>query len=748
MDHSDADGCLILIVIGILLVIFGPSGLASILKVVGILFGIIAIWFLVSPYFDKLDENNKKKEKEEQTKREQKKQEQERAKQQKQEAQLNAYYLKKAEIIQQQKELELETQKAQHEKQWVQERLQTAQLREQQRKEHEEKLRQQALAFKKRLNAAELKLNTDFQNGTTFKLPNYLKKWCFSEETENYQAINSINFANNIGRILQDKEPNPQPINKRLSGIEWLNRTFIEYNKALRHLQRNVNHIGTFDNEFVEGILKDWLSNDKISRFLNKDDWKNIKNDVKGDYGEMAVARKLINGNGNASAYLLTDVVLPHNFGEGGDKVTQIDGIYISQHGIYSIEVKTRSYIKNVAMSNDGHLVINGRKEVSGLPLLQQTNIHHSAIRSLLENSNNPQIKQMFKDLNGKSPIKNVVVIVDSNGHDDFSIDAESFNKHFIEVTGLTDLYNIVASGMNGVYIGDQQMIKQLYKLFEDNGSFNLFNGLSDVKHHGHLKSNQYEHTVFFNGCDWSGSNPQLINLNEVISDIKKLITQTTHIKWINSILEEVFDATTHKTKNVLNPWNKKKQHMAEQGILRVINDFRAQVNLPALTLNTQFRDLLNERAIEQAQNKCYEEFNIGTYSNLDDFTDTFGTIQKQTNNTLVPTETVFANKFDPYSTDKEQVQKVIDDFRDNMQAEKDEYDAIHIYHKQRSSSNNTTYDYEVIINKVHRIDDSIHQVAIGTGTYTFGGDDGDDSVNEATVVEFLYTPYDLRKKL
>lgn len=432
-------------------------------------------------------------------------------------------------------------------KQWEKRQAELAQQEEQERIKREKERQEAALAFGQRVRAAEPKLNEILQKSSPYKLPKYLQNWCFTEDLENYQAINSLNFANNIGLLLNKEHIKTRSVTNRYRGIALINDAMIDYKYDIACINFYSRQIGGFPNQqivsfhdqLIEKKLNELVSNAVIPHIIGKDEAKSIINDITGDYGEMEVARCLVNENGSSSAYLLTDVVLPFSFGEGENNIVQIDGIYISHHGIYSIEVKTRGNLKSVKMSNDGQLIINGHKEEATNSLLQQINIHHSAIRILLENSKNPQIKQMIKNLHGRVPIQNVVAIVSNDGNADFSIDLDSFKKHDVNVTGLPDLYNTVASGMHGSYIGDQQIVQLIYKVFEDNGSFNIFNSITDVKHHGKLKSKQYKHTVFFDGCDWSGSKPNLRGQEEVIHDIENFKKEMARVHQISNILKK-----------------------------------------------------------------------------------------------------------------------------------------------------------------------------------------------------------------
>lgn len=194
--------------------------------------------------------------------------------------------------------------------------------------------------------------------------------------------------------------------------------------------------------------------------------------------------------------------------------------------------------------------------------------------------------------------------------------------------------------------------------------------------------------------------------------------------------------ASTKKVK-VLNPWNEKKEQMAEQGILQVINDFRSQVGLPALTLNTQFRDLLNQRAKEKSQ-----QLNNGVLPTHDG-AQTIAKIIKE-KSSWRPLETLHRSGITMYDvSDQEQVDTIVNYFKDGMQAEKEDYDAIYVNHTRTNITNDsgTVGHYSVMINKAEStsgkfVDRDIKQVAIGLSPYYSNPEDG---AAVAFIVDFLY---------
>lgn len=194
--------------------------------------------------------------------------------------------------------------------------------------------------------------------------------------------------------------------------------------------------------------------------------------------------------------------------------------------------------------------------------------------------------------------------------------------------------------------------------------------------------------------------------------------------------------ATTKKAK-ALNPWNEKKEQMAEQGILQVINDFRSQVGLPALTLNTQFRDLLNQRAKEKSQ-----QLNNGVLPTHDG-AQTIAKIIKE-KSSWRPLETLHRSGITMYDvSDQEQVDTIVNYFKDGMQAEKEDYDAIYVNHTRTNITNDsgTVGHYSVMINKAEStsgkfVDRDIKQVAIGLSPYYSNPEDG---AAVAFIVDFLY---------
>ena len=144
-----------------------------------------------------------------------------------------------------------------------------------------------------------------------------------------------------------------------------------------------------------------------------------------------------------------------------------------------------------------------------------------------------------------------------------------------------------------------------------------------------------------------------------------------------NSSSSATSDSST--TKPVFNPWDEKKQKMVEQGILQVINDFRKEKGLSSLTLNSDYSDIVNKRAQEKAS---YGASHLGLV-NHDGFLQTIKAMNgRPLSETLTPTV------INQYTSDEEQVRAIVSSYKERMQEEKDDYEAIHIKKTKTSATN------------------------------------------------------------
>lgn len=363
-------------------------------------------------------------------------------------------------------------------------------------------------------------------------VPAYLKWWANYALCDNYTAIRSLKNANKIGEKYKNDSTNYG--SNVFSGIFAFNDLVKKHNEQLLKLEKRLSYIapdGTY-RYFLDFITKTEDINE-----LNEVSIKKIKQDWAGEAGENAVRDQLLKMDGGSQSKLLTDIIMPFNCGDH-DSTTQIDAIYLSRHGIFNIEVKTRTNIKSVKLSTGGNLIINDSTLNSSNSLLEQVSIHHSAIRVLFENSKNKVIQQFLDKNNGKLPIVNVVVIIDENHRTNFTIDKESFESNNIKATNLNGLYQNVISGDYGGYI-DSKTLKEMLKVFKDNASYNVNDSNNQVYRNGNLTGKSYSHILFF----YDRFREQFPSNDQIKSDIEHyLIFKTQKLKELN----EKIDALIH----------------------------------------------------------------------------------------------------------------------------------------------------------------------------------------------------------
>lgn len=358
------------------------------------------------------------------------------------------------------------------------------------------------------------------------KAPRHITYWFDDFSCDNYTAIRSLKNANKIGKNYKNDNSDYYP--KSLSGIFAINDLMKKHNDQLIKLEK---HLSYKDPNGTYRFFLDFILEEEYIYELDKIALDTIKADWVGEAGENAVRQQLLKMDGGSQSKLLTDVIMPFNYGNQ-DSTTQIDGIYLSRHGIFNIEVKTRTNLKSVKLSSGGNLVINGNDSESNSSnsLLEQVSIHHSAIRVLFENSNNKVIQKFLEKNHGKLPIVNVVVMIDKNHRSDFTIDTDSFEKNNIKATNLNGLYQSVISGDYGGYI-DNKTLNEMLKILKDNASYTVNDSNNHVYRNGNLTGKSYSHMIFFHDRFKEYSIPN----DQILKDIERYVVfKTEKLKELN----------------------------------------------------------------------------------------------------------------------------------------------------------------------------------------------------------------------
>lgn len=363
-------------------------------------------------------------------------------------------------------------------------------------------------------------------------IPSNLTNWFFKDKKENYQAIQSIKFAERLGRELRSGNGFTED---RIAGIRYLNSLVETYDNSLNSLEDKVSE-------------SSWISKKSLKmELLEMKDMIRIDNDILGDWGEEQVAENLMSYDGGSKNQLLTDILIPYGYNgvKTSTKTTQIDTIYISRHGIHLLEVKTRKSIKDVSLSSSGDLVINGHDPQSENPLLKQVRIHKRAISNFLEESDSSEIKTMLDS--GKLPITTVVVLVSGDSNNDYQVDYASFNRHKgIKAVKLIDLYDEIFES-NGVVM-TQDETNAVYNEFLNKCAFNQVTYISrgNIRSRRQNKSGligkSYEHILFFRRADWFGNAKSgkynFTSYEDVKKDFSKYIIDRTAI--LNQLSQEI----------------------------------------------------------------------------------------------------------------------------------------------------------------------------------------------------------------
>ncbi|MEO5289171.1 nuclease-related domain-containing protein [Limosilactobacillus allomucosae] len=377
----------------------------------------------------------------------------------------------------------------------------------------------------------------------TNSIPESVRCWFANENMENYKAIRSIRMAGQAGRNLGSNQ------HDTMAGIRHLNDLVKEYNQTWEQLWKDD---AFFYIDVSYGITRhflDFLNTDEQKiKTLDDADLRMIQNDITGDDGEMAVQKQLRKFDGGSDSKILTDVIIPYQYGDK-KSTTQVDALYLSRHGIFNIEVKTRRHLESVRLSDNGQLVINGRNEDSSNPLLEQISIHHSALRVLFENSGNPVIQDYLRKTKGRLPIVNVLVLIDDADNNDFKIDAESFKSNGILASSLASLYHNVISGSYGDYI-DHKTLQQMYRLLQSSASFNIFDSHGNSHRKGRIRGKAYEHIALFPKINGNSQADVRTAINDferyVVLRMRNLQKLITFIKKIKTHRNTDFAASLH----------------------------------------------------------------------------------------------------------------------------------------------------------------------------------------------------------
>lgn len=174
------------------------------------------------------------------------------------------------------------------------------------------------------------------------------------------------------------------------------------------------------------------------------------------------------------------------------------------------------------------------------------------------------------------------------------------------------------------------------------------------------------------------------------------------------------------------NLWNASKEQLVDEGILQVINELRTQVGLPSVTLNNQFKSILVKRGEDRAKaGRTRGEWGHD-YEGWKNTTDIIG---QQTGLNVL--EGLDYGEIYTDRSDEQQIKDIVTKFRNDMVAEKEDYEAIVVNHTRTKCLNpaGTFGHYSTLINKPEdgtNLDtanagfsnSTITQFAIGTGVY------------------------------
>lgn len=150
-----------------------------------------------------------------------------------------------------------------------------------------------------------------------------------------------------------------------------------------------------------------------------------------------------------------------------------------------------------------------------------------------------------------------------------------------------------------------------------------------------------------------------------------------------NSSSAKNSSSTKNDSMTTINHWDKKKEQLAIQGCLQVINDLRKQAGRPPLKLNTQFQDILNQRAYEKA--KLF----MDTYTlNHDGWREANNQIKQRDPSIKSVGENLSNGVVELYATDDEIVKQLVNDFLNAYQLEKNDYEAMVIKHTRTKITN------------------------------------------------------------
>lgn len=317
----------------------------------------------------------------------------------------------------------------------------------------------------------------------------------------NEAMVSSILRVENLGRKMLNRSHNKSTQSyisrNNIDGIKEINGIFSDYNKELNQLKKNFTNKQMDLNEIPFSNLQ----------LLSQNQLKNISQKLAGEMGE-----RLVNESIGIQTPKLHDITVSYNYGDktNNNRNNQLDNIYITESGIYSVEVKTQ----NVDWNTHEFDVRKLTDVTDHVALKDQIAFHKAALRDLLNNDSD------FQKLG--IPLKNlihsIVVIVNRN-NEPFKL------KHTEEIKDLgSDVITVDDLNLYLVNNADESNINLTSEQIKSIKDIILKNNTKEVRHYA-------DNIVLF-----SNDKDQLLSENEISSRIDNVKKITQWLRKLNSV--------------------------------------------------------------------------------------------------------------------------------------------------------------------------------------------------------------------
>ena len=297
----------------------------------------------------------------------------------------------------------------------------------------------QGKLFAYNLQEAAEKFTEEFGKFNQIKSDHFTPWFDNNTQVPNDVALDSLRKTNAAARKFWSQLPS---IDKKLP--KTINAFSFHNIDALRLLNQYYNALnGKIDSAIKIGVSD---SNTPHLPILSDDQLMNLSNKLAGEAGEELVDKAVKIDNEK-----FHNVILDYNYGNKRNTSAnnQIDNIFITHTGIYSVEVKTR----NVKTG------IFDMRELADQGIKDQIGYHKDAVLNVLRDPNNHLKEILPKNLS--SLIYNVVVIINRKEKDFQITNTDELTRFGAHILKAEDLNLAMTNGLKeDIYLTDDQIDK------------------------------------------------------------------------------------------------------------------------------------------------------------------------------------------------------------------------------------------------------------------------------------------------